>query len=293
MGAKDGGDLKRLIRQAIPEERDKPPLREGDWIRVSGLAMLCAREEVLCSRNDKVRLDSVDADLMMIFEHGNGLHWDLQNRILPQTKTIFGRWLCGACGVYHGGEEEWETPVEVVAEQDAQGKLHVFHESQILRPRICPNCGVEMTSDNSLYQEQWIKEPKFRLAGHPDGFLWLPDMPGPGILEVKSISPRGAYEVRNCAKLDHVTQAQCYMWMAGCQWGKIIYWDKGTVGMKGLIEHTVEYDEDHVEAMQALVGDIWSGVKGQGKLPGRICAKPNCKRAKACSSVEECFAEAD
>ena len=165
MGAKDGGDLKRLIRQAIPEERDKPPLREGDWIRVSGLAMLCAREEVLCSRNDKVRLDSVDADLMMIFEHGNGLHWDLQNRILPQTKTIFGRWLCGACGVYHGGEEEWETPVEVVAEQDAQGKLHVFHESQILRPRICPNCGVEMTSDNSLYQEQWIKEPKFRLAG--------------------------------------------------------------------------------------------------------------------------------
>ena len=288
MGASADGDLKRLIRQAIPEERDVSPLTKDSWIRVSGLAMLCAREEVLCSQNGTIRPDKIGADLMMIFEHGNGLHWDLQNRILPQTETIRGRWLCGSCGTYHGGEAEWFTPVEVVAEQDAQGKLSVFHESQIERPKICPSCGVEMTSDNSLYQEQWIKEPKYRLAGHPDGFIWLPDMPGPGILEVKSISPRGAYEVRNCAKLDHVTQAQCYMWMTGCQWGKVLYWDKGTVGMKGLIEHTIDYDEDHVEAMQNLVRDIRVGIDG-GKLPERICGSPDCNRAGLCSSTTSCF----
>lgn len=275
------GDLKSLIRSALPEERSKPPLTKDDWIRVSGLAMLCAREEVLASRLGITRPDNIDADLMVIFEHGHGLHWDLQNRILPLTQTLYGRWLCGSCGTYHGGEAEWEAPVKG------------FVESQILRPNTCPNCGAPMTSDNSLYYEQWIKDPKYRLAGHPDGFLRLAGMPGLGVLEVKSISPRGAYEVRNCAKLDHVVQAQCYMWMTKCRWGKVLYWDKGTVGMKGLIEHTIEYDEDHVEAIQNLVRDIWTGVEDEeSKLPERICASPDCKRADECHCVEACFREA-
>lgn len=278
MATESDGDLRRLICESIPEERDVPPPTKEAWIRVSGLAMVCAREEVLCARDGRVRRDRVDADLMMIFEHGNGLHWDLQNRILPLTKTLYGRWLCGSCGTYHGGQAEWHSPFKG------------FSDSQILRPASCSNCQAALTSDNSLYSEQWIKDPKYRLAGHPDGFLRLEGFPGLGVLEVKSISPRGAYEVRNCAKLDHVTQAQCYMWMTGCRWGKVLYWDKGTGGMKGLIEHTVEYDEDHVEAMQNLVRDIWSGIEG-GKLPERICGSPDCNRAELCSSAARCFEE--
>jgi len=282
MGAEIHGALKPLIRSAIPEERTKPPLTEDDWIRVSGLAMMCAREEVLCVREGVSKEDNISADLMLIFEHGHGLHWDLQNRVLPQTKTLLGRWLCGSCATHHGGEAEWDTTAMVG-----------FEESQLLRPVECPNCGAPMLPDNSLYQEQWIKDPEYRLAGHPDGFLRLEGMPGLGVLEVKSISPRGAWEVRNCAKLDHVTQAQCYMWMTGCQWGKVLYWDKGTGGMKGLIEHTIEYDEDHVEAMQNLVRDIWTGVKDKSsKLPERICGSPDCNRAELCSCVEPCFREA-
>lgn len=282
MGTDAYGALKPLIRQSIPEARDKPPLAKGMWIRVSGLAMLCAREEVLCARNERVRADNIGADLMLIFEHGHGLHWDLQNRVLPLTKALYGRWLCGHCGVYHGGQEEWDTT-----------KMDDFEGTQILRPEKCPTCGAFMTPDMSLYHEQWIKNPEYRLAGHPDGFLRLDGMSGLGVLEVKSISPRGAYEVRNCAKLDHVAQAQCYMWMTGCQWGKVLYWDKGTGGMRGLIEHTVEYDEDQVEAMQNLVRDIWAGIENPDrKLPERICGSPDCKRAEECSSAEECFKEA-
>lgn len=279
MGAESHGDLRSLIRRSIPEEREKPPLDKDSWIRVSGLAMLCAREEVLCSRSGLIRADNVRADLMMIFEHGNGLHWDLQNRILPKTKTLFGRWLCGACGQFHGGRDEWDTT-------DMDG----FEAEQMLRPIHCLRCKTPLTSDNSLFQEQWVKDPQYRLAGHPDGFLSLEGMPGLGVLEVKSISPRGAWEVRNCAKLDHVTQTQCYMWMTGCQWGKVLYWDKGTGGMKGLIEHHIEYDEDHVEAMQNLVRDIWAGIEG-GKLPERICGSPDCNRAEHCSCPESCFKE--
>jgi len=280
MGKEAHGDLRALIRKAIPERRDKPPLTHDMWIRVSGLAMMCAREEILCVRYGIVREDAVDADLMMIFEHGNGLHWDLQNRILPLTKTLYGRWLCGSCGAYLGGKDEWDGA-------DMEG----FESSQILRPKVCPECKTGLTSDNSLYQEQWVKEPEYRIAGHPDGFIRLSGMPGLGLLEVKSISPRGAYEVRNCAKLDHVAQIQCYMWMTDCRWGKVLYWDKGTVGMRGLIEHTIEYDDDHVEAIQNLIRAIWTGVEG-GKLPDRICASPDCKRAEVCSVARQCFREA-
>jgi len=296
MGTEAHGDLKPLIRSSIPEEREKPPLTEDSWIRVSGLAMMCAREEVLAVRGEIIRADNVGADLMLIFEHGNGLHWDLQNRILPQTKTLFGRWLCAVCGTHHGGRSLWGEPDPEETYPifpDEPERDHTFEDSQILRPEVCPKCGSVLTSDNSIFEEQWIKDPEYRLAGHPDGFLRLEGMPGLGVLEVKSISPRGAYEVRTCAKLDHVTQAQCYMWMTGCQWGKVLYWDKGTGGMKGLIEHTVEYDEDHVEAMQNLVRDIWTGVKDEtSHLPERICASSDCKRADLCACVEPCF-EAD
>lgn len=253
---------------------------------------MCAREEVLCSQRNKTRRDVVDPDLMLIFEHGHGLHWDLQNRILPQTKTLVGRWLCGSCGAVHGGQSEWETPVEVAAEQDVRGAMRTFHDSQILRPATCPKCGSPLTSDNSLYQEQWIRHSQLRLAGHPDGFLRVPWHRGLGIFEAKSIGSKGAWEVRNCAKLDHVVQAQCYMWLTGCRWGVILYWDKGTAGLKGLIEHVVEYDEDLVASLRALIADIWNGVEG-GKLPERICHAANCKRAELCSSVEACFQEID
>jgi hypothetical protein len=284
MAAREDGDLKALIRRDIPEKRKKPSLRKGDWLRVSGLAMTCPREEVLCARDDIVRNDNIDADLMLIFEHGHGLHWDLQNRVLPLTKTLYGRWLCGACGAYHGGKDHWTVGNELFSPDK-------FSKAQVLRPAQCPHCHAPMNSDNSLYIEQHVKDPLYHLMGHPDGFLRLDGFPGLGVLEVKSISPRGAYEVRNCAKLDHVTQAQCYMWMTGCRWGKVVYWDKGTVGMRGIIEHTIEYDEDHVEAIQNVVRSIWSGIEG-GKLPERICASPDCKRAEGCAAAATCFQEA-
>lgn len=285
MASNSDGDLKALIRRDIPEKRNVPPHNSDSWIRLSGLAMLCAREEVLCARNATVREDKIDADLMMIFEHGHGLHWDLQNRILPLTQTLYGRWLCGECGHHAGGQDEWE-----VGSTTFKG----FAETQVLRPETCLSCHRPLTSDNSLYIEQHIKHSAYRLMGHPDGFLRLDGYSGLGVLEVKSIGQRGAYEVRNCAKLDHVVQAQCYMWLTGCRWGKIVYWDKGTVGMRGLIEHTLEYDEDHVEAIQNLVRDIWTGVEDHSSaLPEPICASPDCRRANLCSSVDPCFEETD
>ena len=104
----------------------------------------------------------------------------------------------------------WDAPLEDPT----------FELSQLRRPHRCFMCDTELNSDNSLFQEQWIIYPQYRLRGHPDGFLRMAGMPGLGILEVKSISPRGAWEIRSCAKLDHVVQAQCYMWVTGLLCGQ-------------------------------------------------------------------------
>jgi hypothetical protein len=282
------GPLKPIIRKALVEDRARPYLRadgktvaDGGMLRVSSLAGVCAREEVLCSRLKIERPDTIGADLMMIFEHGNGLHWDLQNRVLVKTRSILGRWLCGCCGTYVGGLDAWDVPVP----KD-------FKESQLPRPAVCPKCETLIDSDNSLYQEQFLTVPEFRLCGHPDGFLRVEGLAGLGVLEAKSINPKGAWEVRGCPKLDHVVQAQCYMWMTGCRWGKIVYWDKAGSGMASLIEHTIDYDDDQVEAIQCMVSDIWKGVEEPDTpLPDRICAHPDAKRAELCAVAKPCFEE--
>jgi hypothetical protein len=288
VGFFDGKTIKAKVKEALCEERITPPLNatgtsveDGGLIRISSLAGMCAREEILCSRLNRVRKSLISADLSAIFEHGNGLHWCLQNRVLVRSESIVGRWLCGNCGSCHGGQAEWELPVE-----------KEFKDSQVFRPEVCPMCGSKLSSDNSLYQEQWLVDRKERWSGHPDGFIRDRMALGLGVLEGKSINPRQAWEVRNCPKLDHVVQAQSYMVATGCRWALIFYWAKDGSGMVSLIPHVIEYDEVHAETIMNMVRDIWKGVREvDSLLPERICVTPDSKRALLCSTSEECFQE--
>jgi hypothetical protein len=203
--------------------------------------------------------------------------------VLTKTQSILGRWLCGCCGFFHGGQAKWELPLP-----------ENFHELQRFRPHRCPRCETLLNDQNTLYREQEFVDKGSRLAGHPDGFLRHESLPGLGILEAKSINPRGEWQVRGCPKLDHVVQNQTYQMLTGCRWGLILYWSKDGSGMGSIIPHIVEYDNDHVEAIQALVGDIWTGVANPEKpLPGRICEHSEAKRAELCSVTEPCFSEFD
>jgi|WetSurMetagenome_2_1015567.scaffolds.fasta_scaffold08587_1 hypothetical protein len=292
--ARSDGELKPLIRKALRSVRETFPLNSdvglgdpGGLIRISSFAGLCAREEVLCSagRLNLIRRETIEPDVGTYFEHGNGLHWVLQNRILPDTGTIRGRWRCGNCGTHHGGFEAW-----LVDADGPKKDKEALHRAQATRPETCPTCNAPLTSVSSYYAEQLLVDPKLRLSGHPDGFLWIESLPGLGLLEIKSINPKGAWEVRGCPKLDHVVQAQCYMWLTGCRWAKLLYWDKAGQGMSAFIEHLIEYDEDHVDAIRNLVHEIWDGVRGE-MLPERICESSVCARAKLCSVTKPCFEE--
>ena len=108
--------LKSLIKENFVELRQKPPLKKGDYVRVSSLSMLCPREEVIVSLEKVVRKDDIEAGLNLIFAHGHALHWAFQNHVLPGTGVLRGKWVCLGCSEVYGQEDEnkpileWAVP---------------------------------------------------------------------------------------------------------------------------------------------------------------------------------------
>lgn len=268
-------DLKEALKRSLGESRSVPPLGAESYLRMSAMASLCPREETLVTREGLFREDVVGADLKMIFSHGHALHWAFQNILLPDIGILRGLWSCIACGERYGaqgipGEGTVLSPVEAA----------------VARPEECEECrGKEF-----LFHEYDLIDHEYRITGHSDGFLEMPGMPGLGVFEGKSINPRGAWEVRSCPKLDHVIQAQGYMWLTGLQWGKLVYWDKAGQGLGSIIEHTLERDEETISLIKSAITAIWDGVE-RGVVPERICEKRHCKRANACVVADACFEE--
>lgn len=262
--------LKDLFKIHLGEERDKPPPTPDSWMRVSSLASLCAREEVLVAKENLVRKDKVNPDLATIFAHGHALHWAFQNIVLPGVGVLRGKWICTYCGSKYGVPEGDQSVVDAA----------------VPRPSKCSAC---RHKDEFLFEEYDLSNVEYKLTGHSDGFLEMDGLPGLGVFEGKSINPRGAWEVRGCPKMDHVIQAQCYMWLTDLQWGKIVYWDKSGVGMGAFIEHHIERDEETIDGVKELLETIRAGISKK-ELPAKICETPRCKRAGMCAVKKICFA---
>jgi hypothetical protein len=266
------GSLKDLIELKFRESRATPPLGPDSSIRASGFASLCPREEVLAALHNIFREESFEADLLLVFAVGTGLHRMLQDEILPKIGAMVGEWVCLECSKHYGG---------------MQGEPGFDLSKMVPKPDKCTKrkCG----SVEFRYQEQFFRDEQFRITGHPDGFINVPGREGTGVLEAKSISTRGAMEIRRIPKWEHVIQAQIYMWMTGLPWACLLYWDKGTFGMNGLVEHFVDRDEDTIVAIKEGLKSIWEGIENNS-LPPRICANNTCERASGCPAKVPCFA---
>lgn len=236
---------------------------------MSSFASLCPREEVLVGVENLTRKGEITADLALIFDHGHALHWALQNRVLPAAGVLRGQWRCHGCGARAGAPNGSGGPLEWA----------------VARPPLCPACGEEAFT----FEEYVLRDEEYRVQGHSDGFLEIEGLPGLGVFEGKSINPRGAWEVRDTPKLDHVIQTQMYMWLTGAQWGVIVYWDKAGSGMASLIEHMIDRDEETIDFIKLTIKSIWAGIDDGGPLPSRICETATCKRAEACSVTVQCF----
>lgn len=268
---RSGTSIKKLLKEEYKVVEDIPFLENNSWIRASGFPALCPREEVLCSTLKVHRTWEISADLNLIFQHGHGLHHQLQNDILPELGILRGKWICQSCGAMDGGPVDPNVRVETWA---------------TARPDKCANC----TGEEFRFHEVKMFDEDHRISGHCDGFLVLNGLPGMGILEGKSI--KSGWQVQNVPKLDHVIQLQTYLWLADLKWGIILYWQKGENGVNAFIEHLVERDEGTIQNIKSTLKSIWNGVDG-GPLPEKVCETYDCKRAKSCPVRDACFGKVD
>jgi len=234
--------------------------------------MMCPREEVLCSRERLARVRKIEPDLMLIFEHGHGLHDRLQNSILPSIGVLRGKWICNGCGEMHGG----------AALTDQAEAQRTFEQWAVPKPLKCEHCGCNTFRYHEI---EWFDEG-LRFKGHPDGYLVLPGVSGMGVLEAKSI--KAGWSIKNVPKLDHAIQLQSYLLFSGLAWGIILYWIKGDNGLEALVEHFVERDEDTLTNIRNTIRGIRSGIAG-GPLPERVCTTSSCPRATDCVVSGQCF----
>jgi hypothetical protein len=125
IAARNGASLKKLLKANYKTVEDIPYLMSDSWIRSSGFPAICPREEVLCAVDKIPRTWKISADLNLIFQHGHGLHHQLQNDIMPAIDVIRGKWVCFGCGEMHRGAPDKGVRVETWAEA---------------RPANCPSC---------------------------------------------------------------------------------------------------------------------------------------------------------
>lgn len=265
--------LKELIiggygrREVVPPQDPSFP-----YLRASGLASVCPRREVLCTRLVRPRLRVHDADEIANYDVGSGMHWAMQNLILPALGILRGAWLCLSCCRTHGAWTGEGYP----------------HKAAIARPGSCPACG----GGEFLYREYMVSSPVYGTGGHMDGILVLPGSADPGLFELKSISQAGSRLVKDVPKADHVLQAQAYMWMAGLRWAKILYWVKGVYSLeKNLIEHHVDASQEAVDRLKEMLSSVQAGFPEGSPLPDRVCVHRGCTQAQECPVLTECFGD--
>lgn len=272
-------ELKAFLKANLRERRVKLPLAPGGYLRASGLAELCPREEVLSGLLGIEREGTHGAGDLLTFDHGHGLHWALQNHVLPAVGVLYGTWICLECGARAGRVPEGAT----IRVEDGvpPSPLARF---LVTRPAVC-RCG----SEEFHYRELRFVAPEYGTGGHPDGFIMLPSRDSLGVIEAKSTAL--PWEVRDAPNFTHVIQLQVYFWFTGLTWGKILYWNKAGTGLDALIEHTIERDDATIDNVKAMLREVWGALEG-GPVPKAVCQSPEAPRAKRCPVAVPCFERA-
>jgi len=258
--------LIQIIRKKNRNESAEP-LESYGSVRASSYHSLCAREEVLRSLHKVVRPTVVNADQLLTFNHGTGLHYAIQNEVLPDLGILYGSWLCLNCGVVYGAQNGRESVLE----------------SAVLRPLDC-ECG----SPEFLFREYALSNGKYGITGHCDGLIKLPGREGFGVFEAKSIGAYQAHRLTDGPKPEHVLQVHVYMWLLDLRWSLILYWNKSGDGVSALTEFIVERDDRVVSEIQANLESLRVGLSG-GDLPQRVCKASDCDRALSCCVRTFCF----
>jgi hypothetical protein len=271
--------LVALIHGALAEHRVKHPLREDDWIRVSGIGSMCPREEVLVAKHDIMREEDITGDQGINFALGHAVHWMMQNRAVGPTGLLVGAWRCTWCGEIYGGRERGlvAMPTRCIRCGAVAGDA----------PRVNGRPEQGSHPNAFLYVEEFVGNDEWKIGGHPDGYLAVGE--DVWLLEFKSANDRNFYKYKDSPDFVHVIQAQCYLWLTGLKKAKIVYFNKN--GAKGtfIVEHDMNFDPEVIERVHQAIKQIRGGIVG-GIAPERmVCADYSCPRAIGCKARDYCF----
>jgi hypothetical protein len=259
--------------------RKKPFMREGDYFRISSLYRLCAREEVLASRNEIIREEKIAPDLKITFDIGDLFHDLYRNYYWGPMGEWLGAWECRKCG--------WDTDKAGLSSAPIKD---VSPARLAKMPLECPDC-MSTREDNFFNFKEWVvKSEKLKLRGHPDG--WQEVNNKAVIVDIKSHGANGFMRRRH-VRDGHDVQVWAYQYCSNetKSVGKVIYLNKSPWG-----DHTafvkdidVPFDRRLFQAMvEKPLLELQNGLAG-GSLPGKVCGSKGCPRAKNCSLRDICW----
>jgi hypothetical protein len=252
------------------------PVQEESYLRklrLSGIADVCVREQILGLRNTVVLESKIPLGLRVTFDIGNAIHNFLQNEGIYFGDSRLGWWRCCACGNRQFGRKPKRNCVKCSALPDAIQ----YHEHTLQLPEDVP------------------------VSGHPDNFLEVADG-DIRIVDFKSINGI-EFDKMTAPKAEHVMQLVGYMHYIGMdlslpvkvniQRGLIIYVSKKhTVKQLPFKAFHVLRSLVYIKVIEDKVALFKHALEDEQFLPDAdaACAGSSfsCTRARYCPVVSLC-----
>jgi len=223
------------------------------WLHASVAHNWCPRMAALEALTPSREPETLEAELLWLFDQGHAYHDMFQQKILP----------CLADGVFQGS---WQRTVIDPTDfslriQDKMRGLPDFPDRDIVRGWVPRPEG-----DGWRYVESKIRWPRERIVVKLDGILAWPDQPAE-VLEIKTerLSARDSLNpaMGGVPREKHVVQANIGMAATGLTRARILYVFKGADNLSSsLLEFVIERDDEMIGKLLALAYDCRCAVAG-------------------------------
>lgn len=241
----------------------------GNYIHVSSLVDLCARQYYLARRYQVDRPERITGGHQTTFAIGRALEAHVKRHIMADRSLggIWGMWAC-ACGHSRGIG---------------------LHRTD----RTCERCGRPM----DRYEEPVLRDEEYRIIGRPDVTLHE-GRAFKVVLEIKSMA-RDRWDRLTAPLADHMLQALMYRWLYQRQGYAVydhvilLYITKDFRYGSPYKEFHAHADHDHhrlmVDDALALAVQVRDAVQEDRPPPRERCERPDCAAARNCPVASLCF----
>lgn len=310
----DSDDFRNNYVEALRGRRVFKPLKYDSWIRLSSVGHLCPRRETLMASKGIERVWDIGSGIGLSLQVGEAFHSIYRNRLIGPSGSFLGQWLCLNCSTIVKKKDGivFQIPSE---RGNKKGKIVEIGE----KPNVCPNCGktstivdkemfddqIEMMKkgkfdpggiDSIVFFEPGFYDNEFKIRGHCDGFRYDKRRDIFLVQELKSCTYRWFKKMEKDGGFGpHITQLMSEMWLAGQNYGELIYLNKSGSDFKPndfIQVHEFIYSESYMERnVFEPVRETRRCLKEGTVSDSKICMSPDSDNALECPLKDICFSE--